>query len=47
MIYSTYKVRLIGRLGPIEVTAISYESAIADIMEAYANAEIQQIQRIN
>lgn len=46
MNYHTYKVRLIGRLDPIEVTAISYEAAIADIMEAYANAEVQTIWRV-
>ena len=46
MTYSTYKVRLIGRVDPITVTAISYDAAIADIMEAYANAEVQTIWRV-
>lgn len=47
MTYSTYKIRLIGRLDPIEVVAISYDAAIADVMAAYFNAEIQTIQRIS
>lgn len=46
MKYHTYKIRLIGRIDPIEVQGISYEGAIADVMEAYANVEIQQIQRV-
>ena len=45
MTYHTYQVRLIGRTDPIEVVAISFEAAEADVLEAYANAEIQQVTR--
>lgn len=45
MKYYIFEVRLIGRLDPIEVIAIDYQAAEADILEAYANAEVQTIYR--
>ena len=41
MKYHEFKIRLIGRIDPITVVAISFEAAEADVMETYANAEIQ------